>query len=627
MSDFAQRQAAQDDEPAAVGKPRLRPARIQRRWRHTVVEWMLVAAGVLALLAAGIALTIIATEQKYTQRIYPGVAVRGIAIGDRTRDQAYALIATRYAPFLQAPLELTYANQRWRPTAAELGLRLDIEGALAAALLIGREDSRVTNLRQVAATWEAGIDLPLTLTIDEPTLQAYLQQLATQIERPVRDADVRIEQGTVIVTQAEPGVQLLINESITDFNAVVQSLTPQPVALRTRRLAPAINDAAIAPIVEHAQRLLHAALVLTSPPSRCPTKEGCRWEWTPQQLAHWIELHQTETGNGSPGFELRLNEAAMRRELVPIAAALHVAGGLPRLDWNNGKLAIAIPGTPGRGLDMTATLAQMRLALEGDKRVLDLPLVTLPPPVNESNLATLGLVEPIGVGISSFAKSQPYRITNIRAGAKRMHGMLIPPNTTFSFNDNLGAVDAEHGFVEGSAIVANRTQTEWGGGVCQVSTTLFRSAFWAGLPIDERHEHAFRISWYEELGEPPGLDATIFTGITDLRFTNDTGNWLLIQSSVDLKRQRLTMTLYGTNPNRQVAMDYRILERMPAPTKPLYVDDPALPHGVVRQTDTARSGLRVEVYRVVRANGRILRRDTFPTEFRPWPNIFVRGTG
>jgi vancomycin resistance protein YoaR len=247
--------------------------------------------------------------------------------------------------------------------------------------------------------------------------------------------------------------------------------------------------------------------------------------------------------------------------------------------------------------------------------------------VIDTNLASLNINTLVGSGVSSFRNSQQYRITNIQAGARQLHGILVPPGETFSFNNNLGAVDSSNGFVQGAAIVDNRTQLEWGGGLCQVSTTMFRAAFWSGLPIAERHEHRFRIGWYEELGEPPGLDAAIFTGVSDLRFVNDTGGWILIQTYVDLSRQQITIALYGRPTHRHVTLNHRVLERTPAPRKPLYLSDPTLPRGTFKQTDWARPGMHVQVYRTVENNGQVVRQDTFDTIFEPWPNIYVRGTG
>ncbi len=456
-------------------------------------------------------------------------------------------------------------------------------------------------------------------------MQHYLLQVATGVETPPTDADVSLAGADIRVRPEAWGRQVMVDETIAEITAAAQSLEPQPVILRTRALEPRVRDFDIAPAVARLYTLLDGPIALDSPGSSCAP--GCRWEWSPSQIAGWLSLRHTAGADGRPTVAVSIDQGAIRSALLPLAAALREEGSLPRVDWNGGALRIATPGGPGRGLEAAQALAQINAALDGGPRAIRLPLIALPPPVSGANLASLGITAQVGLGVSSFSKSEQYRITNIQAGARQMNGILIPPGGSFSFNDNLGEVTAENGFVEGYAIIQNRTQKEWGGGLCQVSTTVFRAAFWGGLPIVERHEHSFRIGWYEELGEPPGLDAAIFTGVQDMRFTNDTGGWLLMQSAVDLKRQRLSITLYGAPTGRSVAMDYTVIERTPAPTQPVYVDDPEQPAGTQRKSDTARGGLRVEVYRTVRAGDRLLASDTFKTTFKPWPNIYVRGTG
>jgi vancomycin resistance protein YoaR len=132
-------------------------------------------------------------------------------------------------------------------------------------------------------------------------------------------------------------------------------------------------------------------------------------------------------------------------------------------------------------LAVEEALARINAALYSNERTVILPLRELPPPVTAENLAMLGISAPVGVGVSSFRNSADYRITNIQAGTRQIDGVLIPPGATFSFNTALGPVTAERGFVEGYAIVENRTQKEWGGGLCQVSTTVFRAAFFCRL--------------------------------------------------------------------------------------------------------------------------------------------------
>jgi vancomycin resistance protein YoaR len=238
----------------------------------------------------------------------------------------------------------------------------------------------------------------------------------------------------------------------------------------------------------------------------------------------------------------------------------------------------------------------------------------------------------LSTGRSSFAGSAAYRVTNIVAGATHINGVLIAPGATFSFNTEVGSIDESNGFVQGYAVVGQRSQLEWGGGVCQVSTSLFRAAFYAGLPIREWHAHPFYIQWYDNHAFPnaagPGLDATIFTGQLDFQFVNDTGHWIAIETTVDTKKQILDVQLRGTATGRSVrVVGPKITETIPAPTDPVYVDDATLPAGTIKQTDKAKDGMSVVVYRLVTVNGKELPGEEFTSNFKPWHATFLRGTG
>ncbi len=588
-------------------------------------EWLLVLFTLTALVAAVAAAVVLFGERDFAQRIYPHISVRGVSVGGMTADAARREIERRYGSFLYNPISISYGDQTWLPSAEEIGVRLDVETAVAQALTIGRTDARADNLRTTAAVWDQGVDLPLRLMVDQTVMQRYLLDLASGVEVAPTDADLSLAGADVQVRPEVWGVQVLVDTTLAEMTAMAQSLERQEVPLRTRTLEPRVRDSDMAPAVERLHVLLAGPIRLESSQSRCAP--NCRWEWPVEQIAGWISLRHLTGTDGRPTVAINIDQAPIRSALLPVSTALREEGSLPRVSWNDGAgLRILTPGNAGRGLDAGQALAQINAALLGNPRTITLPLVALPPPVNETNLASLGITAQIALGLSSFAKSEQYRITNIQAGARQMNGILIPPGGTFSFNQNLGPVTAKNGFVEGYAIIQNRTQKEWGGGLCQVSTTVFRAAFWGGLPITERHEHSFRIGWYEERGEPPGLDAAIFTGAQDMRFTNDTGGWLLMQSMVNLQDQTLGIGLYGSPTGRSVAMDYTILERIPAPSEPVYVNDPEQPVGSIRKSDTARGGLRVDVYRTVRLGNALLSRDTFPTTFKPWPDIFVRGT-
>jgi vancomycin resistance protein YoaR len=596
-----------------------------RRRRGGPFEWLVVLAAIGATAALVGTLAALFVERELDHRIYPNISVRGVGIGGLTPEQAHRTVERAYGAFLYAPVELRYGEQTWRPSAEELGVRLAIDEAVSEAMAVGRGDTRASNLRTAAAVWEQGADLPLRMEVDQTAMQRYLVGLAASVDQPATDADLRLQGPRVVVGLEQWGTQALIDETMRDITAAVQTLERQPIMLRTRAIAPRVRDTTVAPIAEELRAILKGPVVLEGTAGGCAN--GCRWELTPSTIAEWVSVRPVAAADGSPSFAVSVDQAGIRSALLPVATAVRQEGTLPRVAWNGGALQIITPGDTGLGLDADQALSLVSAALHGGPRTLQLPMVPIPPPVTEANLASLGITGEVGVGTSSFVGSEQYRITNIRAGSRQMDGTLVPPGGSFSFNTQLGEVTEENGFVEGYAIIDNRTQKEWGGGLCQVSTTVFRAAFFGGLPISERHEHAFRISWYEELGEPPGLDAAIFTPYNDMRFTNDTGGWLLLESYVDLERQRLTMVLYGTPTNRTVAYEHRVLENTPAPTQAVYVDDPAQPRGYLRKSDTARGGIRVEVLRTVSENGQVIAQDTFPTEFKPWPDIYVRGTG
>ncbi len=604
--------------------------------RGSLASWLLVLLVLGAMLLAAVALVVLAGEYRFANYIYPNVRVQGVNLSLHTPDMARGALERHYHELLKAPITLTYNERTWSPTAANLGVTMHYDRSIQDAIAVGRSGARADNVRTTLAVWQHGYSVPLQMQVEQAAIQRYVLALASQIEQPPRDADMQLIGSTLIITPEQVGVQLLVDETVQDITAALHRLEPQTVALRTRMIYPTVRDTHVAEVAAEARALFSAPLVVTVPQGEaylCPPVRSCVWQWTPQQYARWVGLLRTDPLTGTPHFRLVVDRLAIERDLRQVANAIYRPGELPRVNWNDGQLVVFREGTLSRGLDIVQAAHAIEAALRDGgawdaPRVVYLPTTDLPPPVVQSNIAELGITELLGTGVSSFRYSAPYRITNIRAGSRRMHGLLIPPDAVFSFNSAVGAVDGRNGFVQGLAIIQNRTQKEWGGGLCQVSTTMFRAAFWSGLPIVERHEHTFRIPWYEELGEPPGLDAAIYTGWDDLRFVNDTGGYMLIQSWVDLDRQRLVVAFYGVpQAKRTVNMGYRVLATEPPKAEPVYIDDPSLPSGTIQQTDWAQPGMRVNVYRTVSQNGQLLLQDTFPTHFEPWPNIYLRGGG
>ncbi len=177
------------------------------------------------------------------------------------------------------------------------------------------------------------------------------------------------------------------------------------------------------------------------------------------------------------------------------------------------------------------------------------------------------------------------------------------------------------------SIIGNQTIPEYGGGLCQIATTLFRAVLNTGLPVTDRQNHSYRVSYYERDGNGkyigPGLDATIYSPAPDFKFVNDTGHWILLTSKV--QGLQLSFTMYGTPDGRKVQIDGpKILSSLPAPA-PVYEYTSKLQPGQTIQTDIAHPGGRTTVtYTVTHADGTV-KKQIFNSYYEPWPARYLVG--
>ncbi|APD09514.1 MULTISPECIES: VanW family protein [Thermus] len=287
----------------------------------------------------------------------------------------------------------------------------------------------------------------------------------------------------------------------------------------------------------------------------------------------------------------------------------------PRFVYQEGRWR----GVEKKGLafDEALALEAYRESLAQGKRNFRLPVRYTPPSPSLRDLYALGVREHLATGETDFRGSSRERAHNLLLASAKLDGLLLPPGA-FSFNRALGPITEEEGYKEAFVIVGERTEQGVGGGVCQVSTTLFRAFFFAGLPILERHAHSYQVAYYK----PPGLDAAVIQPYKDLKALNDTPGHILVQRSV--VGTKLRFHLFGTK-DREVAWEGPFLSERKPPLPPKEIPDPSLPPGVRKQVDFAAEGARVEVRRRVRyADGRV-REDRLVSVYRPWGAVYRVG--
>ncbi|GDX61702.1 hypothetical protein LBMAG33_0120 [Candidatus Levyibacteriota bacterium] len=257
--------------------------------------------------------------------------------------------------------------------------------------------------------------------------------------------------------------------------------------------------------------------------------------------------------------------------------------------------------------------------------IIPIPIKIIKPEIDIDKANNLGIKELIGSGTSLFHGSIKERVYNINLAVSKINGILINNNEIFSFNKSLGDISAFTGFKKAYTIQNGKTILDDGGGVCQVSTTLFRATLNAGLPIIERHAHTYRVGYYEQESDP-GIDATIYSPSIDFKFKNDTGHSILIQSFVDNNFERLSILFYGLNDNRQTTISKSIITTQIAPGETIYRDDSSLAKGQIKQTEYATWGANVYFIREVKKNGKIIISEKYSSYYQPWASVFTKGT-
>lgn len=228
---------------------------------------------------------------------------------------------------------------------------------------------------------------------------------------------------------------------------------------------------------------------------------------------------------------------------------------------DDGTLTVAAEALPGLRIDRTASIVSITTVLRtASSQELILPLKTeiISAKVSSETIHKLGITTKIAEGKTNFRGSPKNRIFNIHRAIEQYDGLVIAPGEEFSFVEYLGEVDGEHGYLPELVIKNNKTEPEFGGGICQVSTTVFRAALFAGLEITERRNHAYPVQYYK----PYGMDATIYIPKPDLKFKNNTPGSILILPKI--VGTELTITFFGTSDGRTTTIDGpHILESNP----------------------------------------------------------------
>mgnify|MGYP000851692369 FL=1 len=582
------------------------------------------AALVVFLLVANLAFSLY-----FTDRILPGVTMNNLSLGGLTLDEATSTIGSSITFPEQGTILLIAGDKSWAVTPAQLGVYLDPISSAKAAYAAGRHGSLIDVLAKRLSAFTSTTEVAPSFIFDQKTSVAFLQQIAAQINQPIREASIRLNGTDVVVTQGQPGIQLDYASSLIGITNQISAMQNGTVKLALLQTVPNVLDASAQG--ELARSILSQPFSLTVPAS-LGTSEPVQLQ--PNVLAQML-LFETSNDAGGTQINVGIDTPALKAYLASIQGNLNTQPENPRFIFNDEtrQLDLLTPAVIGRSLNLDNSAAAIQNAVRSGAHTAELAFaVTNPAVMDNAKGSDLGITELIEARTTYFRGSTADRIQNIKTAAARFHGLLVAPGEVVSMSDILGDISLDNGYAEAMIILGDQTIKGVGGGVCQVSTTLFRTVFFSGLQILERHSHAYRVGYYEQTASGhdqnlAGMDASVFVPLVDFKFKNDTPYWLLMETYVSTANYSLTWKFYSTEDGRTVSYTSTGLTDIVESPDPVYRLNPDLPQGTKKQVDWAVDGANVTIYRTVTRDGQVIYNDKISTHYQAWGDVYEYGPG
>jgi vancomycin resistance protein YoaR len=527
----------------------------------------IILGSILVLLAIAVG----GVAYAYRDSVYPKVSVQGLDISSKNLKEAFDILDEKNKELSTKNIILTYEEQEYATTLEELGIKLNTDETLVQAYRVKRKNNILASLSQLFeetnVTW--------LYTSDNEFLESSLGAKVNPALKTLTDSKLDYEDSQIIIIPEQAGESLNI-EKIAP--AIASQLDKDEIKLEIplNKEIPAITTASWESQKSELDSMIREHTIFFN---------STTIKISPEEIITWITIDQATK-------KIDISQDTIKEYLESVQKTLTSQPVNAKLRFNpeTQEIQILEPGKEGTKLMMEESSKRIRNdILEGITRT-ELFVAVTSPLIDESQFDALGVKTLLGKGESNFRGSSRSRVKNINVAANKISSTLLKPGEEFSFVNTLGKVDARNGYLPELVIKGNKTIPEYGGGICQVSTTLFRAALNAGLPITERRAHSYVVNYYGK----PGLDATIYLPKPDFRFQNDTNHHILIQHYI--VGTILYYEIYGTSTGRTAkTIEPVILESSPD------------------------GSMKTVAYREIYEGDVMIKRDAFYSTYRP-PN-------
>ena len=579
------------------------------------------------LLFAG---AVFAYQNSFRDKIYRGVSIDNVIVGGLTRQEAAEKLERELRYPIESSFRFLWQDKVWQASAQELGFHPQTDQMTQTAYNIGRSGGLLDQITTQISTMLHGVTIQPVFLFDERVAFNRITKIAEEIDTPMDDPSIVLQGSEVVIVPGKSGLMLDRSLTMSMLQIYAQNLQSADIDLPVITLEP--TEANLGEQKQVLDNLLHRDFVLYTDDERGVQNAG---SIPADVLAGMIDFEPVMT-DGDLTIEMNPKVEPFYTRLLEISSSVYKTAQDAKFIFDNSTRSLRLiqQAETGKELDIDKSLENIAEAIRAGRNEAEVALNIIEPKVTGNETAEeLGIRELVHTENTYFFYSDDARIQNIQVGAAKLNGVLVAPGETFSMADAVGEVSKETGYAESSVIFGDQTVQDVGGGLCQVSTTLFRAAFNYGLEINERHAHGYRVYYYERLGNRQldpglaGLDASVYLPVLDLKFTNDTPYWILMEAQPDLNLFQLQWRFYSTDVNRYVEYTSTGLTNVVPEGEPIYNENPNLPSGYVEQVDWGIDGADVTIYRTVYENGLVHIQDRFDTHYEAWSDIWEYGPG
>ncbi|KKL84308.1 hypothetical protein LCGC14_1966040 [marine sediment metagenome] len=593
-SSYRRRKASRIDIPHWI---RFAKEQISNIWSLKGGPYILVITPIVVFASVFLMLDIAGASGK----IHSGVTLSGFDVGGLSQKEAVNALKNRVSQNNHRELKLVFEGESLKITPAEVDLEIDFKNSAKRAYEYGRQGNILIQAKDHVLTYFNPAELNLTFDVDEEKLDVFLRRLGGSKHTPAKDAAIAIKNGKPKLVRSAVGYGIDIKKA--ELKIVEACLNPNTINLKAHKLDPKVDE-------KQARKALPDARTLISGPIKINFKKK-KWVISKKEI---ISFFETVVENE----ELKpiLSRVKIFNLIDKIAGAIETKPKSAKFEVNGVSVGI-ISSINGVDVENSKTYKKILTAgSEKKNRSAELAAKITKPSRTTKQARDMGIKEMISSYITYYKPGKP-RVKNIHLLAQMLDGKMIAPNSTFTFNGSIGKRTLKAGFVAAPQIVGGKLEEAVGGGICQVSTTIFNSALLAGFPIGERSPHSLFIKRY-----PEGRDAAVSFEKPDLTFTNDTKTWVLIKAGYT--GSSISVSFYGTDYGRKITFKTDLIGKIPYPTKE--EKDKTLEEGKKEIVEKGAIGRKYQVIRTVTLNGKVIRETKIRSTFKPVPQLVKIGT-